>query len=308
MRRTPTEDIVAAYLRTGSVWKAGRDLGLAGQTVHERLRAIGHQMNNQAWTDEECAYLTEMISNGVTAGEAGARLGRSFAAVTCKLNEIGVSRYGKPREVKVPRGAGYDKTSMGRHIKAITTSDALPTRYCRAHGLNINVFVTAAQKHFPDEWQAIAARSGIPQRECPYCKAEFYPANGKQQWCSRKCGADSARDASYFGGKRNQAIGMAEGVCQLCGREGHHRLSAHHVFGKENDPDNDVMVALCGGCHQIVTLLGGRAFIDDQTSWETLISLAWLRRHGADDHDGKALYVCVEIEHQDDDEEYEEVA
>jgi hypothetical protein len=47
MKKFETEEIVSAYLRTGSVWKAGKLLGMAGQSVHERLRAIGHPLSNR---------------------------------------------------------------------------------------------------------------------------------------------------------------------------------------------------------------------------------------------------------------------
>jgi hypothetical protein len=77
------------------------------------------------------------------------------------------------------------------------------------------------------------------------------------------------------------------------------------VLGKENDPLNDVLIALCQGCHQIVTLLGARTFTDDPRAWEALISLAWMRRHGAELAIGtseKVVYTEVTIEISEADE------
>jgi hypothetical protein len=102
-------------------------------------------------------------------------------------------------------------------------------------------------------------------------------------------------DQNYFGGKRKQTIGLAEGVCQICERTPKKALSSHHVIGKENDPDNEILVALCSGCHNIVTQLGGRNFTESQ--WESLISFVWLRKNGADAmRDALSLHVCVDID------------
>src|SRR6266571_198333 len=58
-QRATDEQIVAAYRITGSVWKAAKRLGLAGQSVHERLRRLGYPMAHQEWSEEE---LKEAIS------------------------------------------------------------------------------------------------------------------------------------------------------------------------------------------------------------------------------------------------------
>jgi hypothetical protein len=43
--------------------------------------------------------------------------------------------------------------------------------------------------------------------------------------------------------------------------------------------------------------LGGRRFVDDEVAWESLISLAWLRKHGADNPPPRTvLHITVEIE------------
>ena len=88
----------------------------------------------------------------------------------------------------------------------------------------------------------------------------------------------------------------------MCAKHGHAGLSSHHVYGKDNDPENEYLVALCMGCHKIVSMLGGRKFVDDPEVWQTLVTLAWLRKHGNERHNGKALYVSVDIDLEDDDE------
>src|SRR3989442_4726231 len=54
-QRVTNEELVAAYKDTGSIWKAGKRLGLCGQSVHERLRRLGYEMTHQSWTVEGVA-------------------------------------------------------------------------------------------------------------------------------------------------------------------------------------------------------------------------------------------------------------
>lgn len=298
-RRAELEDIVSAYRETGSVWKAGRRLGLAGQSVHERLRAAGHPMAHRPWDDEELAELESMVGH-VRLGEIADRLGRTYNAVACKVNELGLAGKPRPREKKVPRGAGFDKRTTAAHVKQIVETDSKVTRYCRQHALSVELFVLAWQRHDPDGWRAYCERHGTGEiKRCSYCTGEFVPANGKQQTCSRKCQGDARRDASYFGGNRRNTIGLAEGVCQLCGRQVEKGLSSHHALGKENDPDNEVLVALCQGCHKLVTICGGRTWAADETTWEQLIIYTVLRKLNVG-LNGKSVHVTVEIDIDDE--------
>jgi 5-methylcytosine-specific restriction endonuclease McrA len=293
--RVPTPEIVQAYQETGSVWEAGKRVGLAGQTVHERLKSIGYPLRGRKWTAEEAAELRELAMAGVPLGEVARRLGRPYGTCATKASEARIS-FRRPRERKVPRGAGFDKASMTKHMRALEAYAGSVTQYARANGLHVDPFVKACQRHFPERWGAyVAERSDIPSRACEYCEGEFVPASGKQRFCGRRCGDDARRDAQYFGGKRKEAVGLAEGVCQLCGARKERGLSVHHVLGKENDPDNEALIALCAGCHQLVGHLGGRKFVTDPAALEALISLAWLRREGSKQPAGHALNVYVEL-------------
>ncbi len=306
-QKATTEEIVEAYKATGSVWAAGKRLGMAGQTVHERLTLLGYPFLSRNWTDAELDEMRALISQAVPLGQVASRLGRPYAGVACKASELGIrSNQSASRQRKLPRGAGFDKATTRRHMKAISAYQGKITQYARANGLAIEPLVQAIQKHCPDDWQTyLAQHSDLPSKTCPYCLLDFIPANGKQQWCSRQCGSNARRDASYFGGNRRSTIGLAEGVCQLCERQVRKGLSSHHVLGKENDPENDVLIALCPGCHKLVTLLASRTFIDSTEAWENLISLAWMRKHGpeiaAGTIQGETLYTFVEIEMGADD-------
>lgn len=304
LRRT-NQEVVEAYKETGSVWQAAKLLGMAGQSVHERLVKIGYPLAGKAWSEAETEELRQLIANGFPLGEVAKRLGRTYTGVACRASRLEVRSEHK-REKKLPRGAGYDKVTTKRRLGELQRFDGTATQFARSRGLPIESLVQSFQRHFPRDWDLyVSTHSGLPERFCGYCEGAFIPNSGRQEYCSRKCQGDAGRDRKYFGGKRRTAVGMEQGVCQLCGKKQRKGLSAHHVFGKENDPENESMVALCMGCHKAVGLLASRLFVDDATAWESLISLAWLRRHGHELHEmgGDTLGVCVEIEVVVDDEE-----
>jgi hypothetical protein len=292
--RFTAEEVIEAYRLTGSVWKAGRKLGLSGQTVHGRLRALGYSTSNGGWSEEEIERLRELVTQA-TIGQIADELGRSYASIACKINELGIgSRHGNRIKKKLPRGAGLDKVSVKRHIRDLEVSGLSITRYARQHGMVVDVLIRALEVHYPEWW--VQYRNGIsylPEATCPQCEGLFYPSSSRQTFCSRRCGQRYKVDQEYFGGKRKHTIGLAEGICQVCGRQPKKGLSSHHVLGKENDPDNNYLVALCSGCHDMVTALGARDFTEQQ--WEALISLAYLRRHGGEDLKD-IVHVCVDID------------
>lgn len=306
--RVTSQQIIDAYQATGSVWRAGKSLGITGQTVHDRLRALQYPLAGRHWSPDEVQELRSLYSAAVPLGEIAQRLGRPYAGVACKASELGLKTT-PVRQRKAPRGAGWDKVSTRHHLDALTRYPGKITAFARMHGLSLEMLVQAIQRHFPDEWHAYVERhSDMPRKTCPYCEGEFVPANGKQIYCDRHCADRARRDRTYFGGKRRSTPGLADGICQLCGKEGMRGLSSHHVLGKENDAENDFLIAICQGCHKLVSMLGGRSFVDDEAAWESLISLAWLRKHGAQLASGEmphgtSLHVTVDIDVYVDDEE-----
>jgi hypothetical protein len=70
-------------------------------------------------------------------------------------------------------------------------------------------------------------------------------------------------------------------------------LSSHHVIGKQNDPNNEYLIALCSGCHQVVGSLAGRTFVDEEQGWENLVSLVLMRRLADRNRAGQTAFVGV---------------
>lgn len=294
--RFTAQQVIDAYQSTGSVWRAAKELGISGQSVHERLKAVGYPLAARNWTPEEVDELRSLVDH-CTISEIASRLGRPYHGVAVKVSRLGIgSRTGSRRPVKIPRGAGYDKASIKKYAGQIDESGSTVHAFARRNGLGVEALCVAMERNLPDWWEAYRrAHSDLPEKDCPYCERTFIPSNSRQIYCSRRCGNTRRVDDDYFGGKRRQTIGLAEGRCQLCGRTSVKALSSHHMLGKENDPDNDFLIALCSGCHQLVTLLASRKFLEEAEGWQSLIELTLLRHYGnQEDVAGVETYVEID--------------
>lgn len=292
--KATNEEIVKAYQETGSVWRAGKKLGMAGQTVHERLQALGIKLQGSHWTEEELEELKK-LANHLTIAQIANRLGRPYNGVALKISRLGIgNRYGNKISKKIPRTGQYNKDKIKEYLEELDETGDKLTKFSKMNGLEVEALTHAIQRFFPEWHEAYSERNAVkPKTKCPYCETEFWPQSGKQIYCTRICANKSRTDQAYFGGNRRNTIGLAEGICQLCGNHTPKGLSSHHMIGKENDPENKYLIALCQGCHHIVTIVSGRKFAATPEAWEVLIQLVLIRKHG---HDKKMMGVNVAVD------------
>lgn len=290
------QEIIEAYQQTGSVWRAGKLLGLSGQTVHEKLKAIGYPLANREWAEEEINEL-KSLAKEMTIAQIANRLGRPYNGVAIKISRLGLGeRFGNKQKKKIPRTGEYTKAKIEQYLKELDDSGQKVTAFSRAMGLSTESLVRAIQRFEPTWYEKYCEEKAVkPKTQCPYCETEFWPLSHKQIYCERECANKARVDNSYFGGRRRETIGLAEGVCQLCGNHTPRGLSSHHIKGKENDPNNDHLIALCSGCHQIVTIVAGRRFAATEEAWEVLMQLVIMRKNGHDP-DFRGVYTTVSID------------
>jgi len=295
-QRATIEQIVDAYRETGSVWKAAKRLGLCGQSVHERLKSIDYPLGSQKWTEEEYAELRELVDH-LPINRIATQLGRPYYGVAMKVSRLGLAkRAGNKMCRKIPRGAGLNKERVTKLIRDLQGHKGALTTFCRMNGLLIETFVHAIQRYDPEFWKAYSREhTDLEVAVCEYCKIDFHPMTKKQRFCTRWCGSTKKRDDEYFGGRRATTIGLAEGICQLC-LQPKDRLSSHHIFGKQNDPNNECLIAVCNGCHQLIGILAGRKFVDTDEGWQNLIHLVMARRMADKPSEFVGVHAYVEVE------------
>jgi len=273
------EEVIQAYKETGSVWKAGKRLGVGGQSIWERLKRLNHPMSIVFWTKEEEGELKRLVESGCNISDISKRLARSYGSIAARISSLGL-RVKFTRRRKLERGI-LNKKQTQKLIKKLSVDNNIGfTKFCKQNSLKVDSVALAIQKYDMDFWKKYSfENSSIPIKECAYCEEDFYPMNTKQKTCTRKCQADLRSDKQYFNGNRKNAIGLMEGICQVCGKEGKRGLTPHHVFGKENDPEAVCLVALCKGCHFIIETLCNRVKATEEEFWENLINLVLAKRY-----------------------------
>jgi hypothetical protein len=232
------------------------------------------------WSETELVVLVVRYGTAPVS-EIAKALSRPYVEVVCKLAELGTNTENEP-VWKIPRGKGYDKVSIKSAVRAIDTTGVTVRQYARMRGYRIELFCEVIRRQMP-MWFDLY-RSEHPEEladsVCAGCGLTFVAAKRGTQYHSAACGAKQRVNDSYFGGQRNQTVGLDDGVCMCCEREVKVGLSAHHMIGKENDPENKYLVAICRGCHQLITVMGQRPFLESSDGWERLMQFVLLRRAG----------------------------
>lgn len=295
-QRVTNSEIIQAYKLTASVWKAAKMVGLCGQSVHERLQRLGYVMSNPEWTPEETEAACRLAKEGMAISLIADRLNRSYAAVAIKLSRMSIKHaYRMPTKPK--RRESWTKIKAHGLMNRILSSGEPIARAARRMGYTTSGVVNAVQFYAPAKWDAYKKlHSELAIIDCPGCTRQFLPLTGKQRYCTERCRSSNARDKQYFGGKRMDAMGMSTSTCQLCLKKIQKGLSAHHMLGKENDADNNYLIALCPGCHNLVEMAATRVSVDSREFWENLVVLALMKSSKIDKTKATEIRACVDIE------------
>lgn len=192
---------------------------------------------------------------------------------------------------KIPRGKGYDKAATLSHLRKMVKGGIFVTDYVKQAGLKLDTFMLAVQEYADPKWIESTRKwashpltSGDPKlitAQCVQCQESYWPSKQGTKFCSSYCGGLYRKDQGYFGGRRSETVGLAEAVCQLCRRLVERGLSSHHIYGKQNDVANEFLLALCKGCHAIVSDLALKTWCGDEGKLGKLIWLAFTQRNGA---------------------------
>lgn len=87
------ESLYSVYLKTGSVHKTGEQFNVTGDTVHQHLLKAGKRLNNTRWKPSEVEQLTSAYRDpeGVNLAILANKIGRTYASIACKAEEIGLT-------------------------------------------------------------------------------------------------------------------------------------------------------------------------------------------------------------------------
>lgn len=100
-KRVSDEIILESYNRTKSVWKTAKEVGLCGQSVHERLVRL-NSIKSTRFTEKEVEMIKELYLSGsgngpINLNEFCEKIGRHKSTVCKKAKELGLTNIGRSK-------------------------------------------------------------------------------------------------------------------------------------------------------------------------------------------------------------------
>lgn len=266
-------DLIAAYKKTNSIWKAAEILGICGQSVHERLKKLKIKLNNNPFSDKERLMLVAEYSKHRDDGrliDLAEKMGRTKQFLCRKAKALGLTDRKKPYKIGKRDYVHKTGKESSRWLGGVTKN-------------NLAVFDTYAPKiMFVDEVRRSQSNQILLEVRCAYCGKWFIPtmdeasrrgqslAKGQDSrlYCSDKCREECPiyRKIKYPSGFRQatsrEVVPLLRQIvfcrdewkCQRCGAT--ESLHCHHILSYSknrilaNDPDN--CITLCKKCHKEV--------------------------------------------------------
>lgn len=157
--KTSDKAIIESYQRTRSVWKAGEELGISGQTVHDRLKKLGVEMNGNGnhWTVEAEIRLAneyEVYRYFGKVSQLGKELGHNVYTLSRKAKELGLTSYAY-RKCPRARLSGLSDDALRLFWEDYKASKLNMAEYCRHHGLDDEAFAKIMRDRFFQEYDDV---------------------------------------------------------------------------------------------------------------------------------------------------------
>lgn len=156
MKKVSDEEIRRLYTEKLSVWQVAKAVGLCGQTVHERLQALGVEMTGggKPWTEADEQRLAAEYAVFRTAGklaELAEGMGRTKHFLCRQARALGLTDAKGPKEWNA-RWKYMTEAAAGVMLDAFKRSPLGVKRYCQRHGIPDLGFQRTMERFFPDVW------------------------------------------------------------------------------------------------------------------------------------------------------------
>lgn len=156
-RKATDEQIISAYEQGGSVWAAGKILGMGGQSVHERLVKLGRAKPINVFEDTEYEYLKthyDAYANTGKLSELAVKMGRTRHFICRKARELGLTDQKRPKTyIAVWKYMPVDAAEVvWEDFKA---SKYGLGAYCAKKGFDDLGFSKRMKELFPDEYEYV---------------------------------------------------------------------------------------------------------------------------------------------------------
>lgn len=130
-KKVNDEDIIKSYQKTKSVWKTAKEVGICGQTVHQRLVKLGINNHIRVFTKAEKEELKRVYKNEFLYGdsdlkELAKKLNRTVPFLSRQARKLGLTNNHRKRNKKACQKIsehskkfikenGHPKGMLGKH-------------------------------------------------------------------------------------------------------------------------------------------------------------------------------------------------
>lgn len=164
------KDLIASYQRTRSVWETAKEFGMCGQSVHERLKRLGVEMNGggNKWTVEAEIRLAEeyeLYRYFGKVSQLGEILGHNVYTMSRKAKELGLTSYAA-KKCPRPKLGALSESALRLIWDDYKASSFKMAEYCRRHGLSPEIFANVMRDHFPEYDDVMEAKKTKCTRYC----------------------------------------------------------------------------------------------------------------------------------------------
>lgn len=156
-RKVSDETLIEAYSRLDSVWAVGKEVGLVGQSVHERLAKLGVVKPVNVFTEAEADRLRSEYWIAAEAGKLAdlARdMGRTKQFICRKAGELGLT----DRKRAKPYGAVWKYVAEDYALpiwEKFKASRLNLSQFCATNNYDDLGFSKCMKRHFADEWDHV---------------------------------------------------------------------------------------------------------------------------------------------------------
>lgn len=157
-KKATDEQVIESYQRTHSVWKAAEELGMCGQSVHERLQKLGVDTSQNVFTKEDEKYLAERYVVYRDAGQLQVladEMGRTKAFICRQAGRMGLTDPKSKQPTRAKVWATAPDAVLIPIWERFKRSRKTMGAYCKANHYNVQSFVDAMRRAFPDEYDDV---------------------------------------------------------------------------------------------------------------------------------------------------------
>lgn len=176
MRRVEDAVLIESYARHGNVWRVADEVGLCGQTVHERLKKLGAAKPIRVFTDADCDVLRVEYHAHADNGKLdllALRLGRTKQFICRQARKLGLTDQKRPsKSIAVFK---YMDEQQAQRLFDDFAAARMPMRvWCKRKGVGQVFFSQTMRKFFPAEWEALIELKQPKQSMYRYGRAFEY--------------------------------------------------------------------------------------------------------------------------------------